>query len=500
VTGETREVPDAGEILDRMSDAFFALDDSWRFTYLNERAREIICEAAGTEATVAELRGRFVWDVIPAAEESVFADRYRTAAETGEAVSFEAEYEPTDTWFEVRAYPSENGLSVYFRDVTERKEQELQRERDAEALRSLYSIAADRDSDFDEKVNRVLQLGCNYFDVPYGMVNELDETGQTVAYAYGTPDGLRPGDSMPRDEAYCRETVETDGLLAIVDAVEDGWGDDPAYAEHGLGCYIGGRIEFDDDIDRTLCFAGSDPRETSFTETEETIIELLTQWLTFEFARRADRQALEQKNERLENLASVVSHDLRNPLTIAKARIEFIREDDATGEHLDAVSDSLDRIESLVDDLTALARQGDVIDEREILELDTVARGAWEGVPTRDATLDCESGLSVYADQSRLQQALENLFRNSVEHGGNDVHVTVGDVEDGFYIADDGPGIPPAEREKVFRMGYTNADDGSGVGMAIVSEVFEAHGWTVTVGESDSGGARFDVTGVDPME
>ncbi|WP_254830361.1 sensor histidine kinase [Haloglomus salinum] len=548
MTGEAREVPEASEVLDRMTDAFFALDDRWRFTYLNERARALVCRAAASEPTTEELRGRRIWDVVPAAEESVFAEQYQEAVETGESVSFEAEYEPIDTWFEVRAHPSESGLSVYFRDVTERKRQEQQRERDATALRSLYRIAADRDSSFDEKVDQVLRLGCEYLDIPYGMVNELDEDGQTVAYAHGTPDGLRPGQSMPRDEAYCKETVETDDLLAIVDAVEDGWGDDPAYAEHGLGCYIGGRIEVDDDVDRTLCFAGPDPRQTSFTETEETIVELLTQWLTFEFTRRADRRALEQKNERLENLASVVSHDLRNPLTIAKARTEFMA-DDAPDEHVEAVADSLDRIESLIDDLTMLARQGDIIDERRTVDLSAVATDAWGAVPTEGtgATLECEGDLSLYADRSRLQQVLENLFKNSVEHGSTSsrtqsddsvehgstgsrtqsgdsvehgstssrtqsddsvehgasedgVTVRVGPTADGFLVADDGPGIPEDEREKVLRMGYTTEDDGSGIGMAIVREVVSAHGWSISVGESASGGARFDVTGVEPVD
>jgi signal transduction histidine kinase len=533
VTGEVREVPEASEVLDRMTDAFFALDDDWRFTYLNGRAETVLSEAARGDRSEDGLLGRRIWEAIPEAENTEFAQEYRTAMETGEPTQFEAFYEPLDTWFEVRAYPSKTGLSVYFRDITDRKRRETRRERDREALQSLYRIAADAERSFDEKVDAVLELGCTYLDVPFGMVNELDESGQTVAYAYGTPEGLKPGATMPRDEAYCKETVETDDLLAIVDAVEEGWGDDPAYQRHGLGCYIGGRIEVDDDVDRTLCFAGYEPRESSFTATEETVVELLTQWLTFEFSRRADRRALEQKNERLENLASVVSHDLRNPLTIAKARIDFIA-DDAPDEHVEAVADALDRIESLIDDLTTLARQGDVIDERRTVDLSVVATDAWGAVPTEGtgATLECEGDLTLYADGSRLQQTLENLFKNSVEHGStgsrpeaddsvehgstgsrtqsgdsaehgasdDGVTVRVSPTSEGFYVADDGPGIPEDDRERILRMGYTTDDDGSGIGMAIVREVVEAHGWSIFVGESESGGARFDVTGVEPVD
>jgi signal transduction histidine kinase len=493
VTGGASEAPQGPAVLERMTDAFFGLDDEWRFTYLNEQAGELI------DVDPDAVHGERIWDEFPEAVGTQFEYEYRAAMLTQEPVSFDSYYPPLETWFEVNAYPAPDGLSVYFRDISERKRREAQQERDREALQSLYRIAADSERSFDEKVDAVLELGCTYLDVPFGMVNELDESGQTIAYAYGTPDGLQPGATMPRDEAYCKETIRTDDLLAIVDAVEEGWGDDPAYREHGLGCYIGGRIEIDDDVDRTLCFAGYEPRESSFTATEETVVELLTQWLTFEFTRRADRATLERKNERLENLASVVSHDLMNPLTIAQARIDFIA-DNLQNEHVDAVTNSLDRIESLVDDLTTLARQGDVIDEPTAVSLSTVVGDAWEAVPTKDATLDREGDHVLYADESRLQQVLENLFNNSVEHGGADVTVTVTATEEGFAVTDDGPGIPPDEREDVLRMGYTTASDGSGIGMAIVREVVEAHGWSVEVGESASGGARFEVTGVEPVE
>ena len=496
MTGGAGEMPEAAEVLGRMTDAFFALDADWRFTYLNDRGRTLIREAGALDPD-AELRGRRLWDAVPDAAESVFAERYREAVETGEPVSFEAEYEPIDTWFEVRAHPSESGLSVYFRDVTDRKRTEARRERDRDALRSLYRIAADRSRSFEEKVGSALELGCTYLDIPYGMVNELEGGDLTVVYSHGTPGTLSPGTSFPREEAYCKRTVELDEL-AIVDAVREGWDGDPALETSGLRCYIGARMPTEDGVDRTLCFAGPDPREESFTETERTVVELLAQWLTFEFTRRADRRALEAKNERLENLASVVSHDLRNPLTVAQGRLGFI--EDAPDEHLDAIDDSLDRIEALIDDLTTLARQGDVIDDRSTVDLDAVAGDAWRAVPTTAATLDAGTGLTLYADESRLRQALENLFKNSVEHGGEGVHVTVEATADGFSVGDDGPGIRPDEREQVLRMGYTTEESGSGIGMAIVSEIVEAHGWSMAVGESATGGARFDVTGIESME
>jgi signal transduction histidine kinase len=95
-----------------------------------------------------------------------------------------------------------------------------------------------------------------------------------------------------------------------------------------------------------------------------------------------------------------------------------------------------------------------------------------------------------------LRELLGNLFRNSVTHGGDDtgVSVTVGTLAEaeGFYVADDGPGIPPEERDSVFEHGYTTSDAGSGLGLTIVDRIASAHGWTVTVTDSAAGGARFE--------
>ena len=97
----------------------------------------------------------------------------------------------------------------------------------------------------------------------------------------------------------------------------------------------------------------------------------------------------------------------------------------------------------------------------------------------------------------RLEQLLENLFRNAVDHAGEDVTVTVGDLDDEFYVADDGPGISDDERDRVFEDGYSTVEEGAGLGLAIVAGIAEAHGWSVTVTESEDGGARFEVTGVE---
>jgi signal transduction histidine kinase len=209
-----------------------------------------------------------------------------------------------------------------------------------------------------------------------------------------------------------------------------------------------------------------------------------------------DKRELERKNKRLEEFASIVSHDLRSPLTVAEGHLELAAET-CESDYLARATDAIDRSQALIDDLLALAREGDRVDETEPVELTKVAENSWQTVKTRQATLDVDTTQVIEADRSRIQQLFENLYRNAIEHGGDDVTVSVGAIDDGFYVADTGPGIPESDREEVFEAGYSTNEDGTGFGLRIVQQIANAHGWEITVTESEQGGAWFDVTGVE---
>lgn len=131
------------------------------------------------------------------------------------------------------------------------------------------------------------------------------------------------------------------------------------------------------------------------------------------------------------------------------------------------------------------------------VDLDACASRAWSYTQTPHAEYEFEGGtVSVAADSDRLAELFENLFHNSIVHGREDVTVRVGPLEDGFYVADDGPGIPPAKRDEVFEMGYSERPHGNGLGLGIVADIADTHEWALTVTESRDGGARFEFTGV----
>ena len=179
---------------------------------------------------------------------------------------------------------------------------------------------------------------------------------------------------------------------------------------------------------------------------------------------------------------------------------EEIASDECDSPHLVDVADAHRRMETLIEDLLMLAREGETVAEFESVDLGKLLSGCWETLGREGAALAVETGTTVRADRDRLRQLLENLLTNALEHGGTDVTITVGDLADGFYVEDDGPGIPDDDREDVFVSGYSTDDWGTGFGLGIVDRIAEAHGWKVRATEGSNGGARFEVTGVKTVE
>jgi PAS domain S-box-containing protein len=212
--------------------------------------------------------------------------------------------------------------------------------------------------------------------------------------------------------------------------------------------------------------------------------------------RKARTQKLKRQNKRLDKFASVVSHDLRNPLSVAEGNLELLREE-CDSDRIESIESALTRMDDLIGDLLQLARTDEQVSGTEPVDLAELFRSCWQNIETNRCVGRLDVGGTVQADRGRLAQVFENLLRNAVEHTAQAVTITIGELEDGFYVADDGDGIPEDERDDVFEAGYTTTDHGTGFGLSIVSDVVEAHGWEIHLTESAEGGARFEITGVD---
>jgi signal transduction histidine kinase len=218
--------------------------------------------------------------------------------------------------------------------------------------------------------------------------------------------------------------------------------------------------------------------------------------LTNLLVRRNQTKELAERNERLDSFVRKVSHELRNPLSILKGYIPVAQET-GEAEHFELLERSTDQMDRMVDDLLALARTGDLNVEREPVSLPDVIDDCWKATRNPQATIETRTTATISADEDRLHQLLSNLLRNAIEHAGPDVTVRVGDLPDGFYVEDDGPGIPEEERETLLEWGTSSYLHGAGLGLSIVMEVADAHGWSQSLVGSDEGGARFEFHGVD---
>ena len=203
---------------------------------------------------------------------------------------------------------------------------------------------------------------------------------------------------------------------------------------------------------------------------------------------------------RIEEFSSIVSHELRSPIQTAKSGIDLAKAQ-CDSRYLDEVDETIGRMDELIDNLLELLDTGETAIETTGVDLRAVAEAAWPGGTTASLTIDDELP-TVEAERSRLRQLFENLFRNAVDHAGEEVAVRVGVIDGpdsaaGFYVADDGPGVAADRRELVFEYGYTDSESGTGLGLAIVEEIADAFGWTVTITDSETGGARFEITQVD---
>jgi PAS domain S-box-containing protein len=643
-------------IIEAVRDGIFVIDLDGTITYVNDS----LCELTGHERD--ELLGE-TFDTLVESE-LVDPDAYeRFGTAIGQLAAGDIKQETLT--FELlqdnervvdvhvskhhRADDSDDIVGVV-RDVTDREGRAQAAEQKERVLARLYDIGADASLTFEQKTERILAIGCEFLELPYGFLTRIEADVQQVVHTVGDHVLLQPGESAPLEKSYCRKTIESDDLVGMQDARAYLGSDDQAYQLFELGCYIGTKVMVGDTLFGTFCFAAPHDREREFTAGEREVIKLLGQWAGYELerqrfesrlqalhrisqqllvaetteavatislemgeelfglsmmayweydaddevlrpvaatdeaeqilgpnpaiergealvwesfdtgdirsygdrtdqppvdetetARRAEvhvpcgthglitssatepdafdeidveslrllgalvteaitavkreqriverGEALQRQNERLDEFARVVAHDLRNPLAGAIGALEIVRETPEE-EFFDLLDGSLERMNDLVDELLEIARGERQAVNARPLSLQSTVEEAWSYIDAPAATLTIADQLGeIEADETRLFQLFGNLFRNSVEHGGDDVTVDVGLLpeDDGFYVADDGPGLPAATRTAIKDFEERERVSELGIGFMSITDVVAEHGWDLSVCNPDEG-------------
>ncbi|WP_323674850.1 PAS domain-containing protein [Halorubellus sp. PRR65] len=520
-------------LLDRASDAVYAVDTDWRIEYMNETM------AARVDRRREAVVGTVLWEAFPAIVGTELEATYREAMESGDAVTFE-EYldDPVDYWVEGRAFPDEHGLTIFSRDVTERREREAtlldvterlnlaieganlgvwdwnvrtnevqyndnwatvlgydpaeigtgleewsgrvhpddlkattevmeahlagetahyedehriraadgdwkwirtvgkvfergddgeplravgihldvtERRRSQEALRALQRVAADltEADSIQDIADFALDAASDVLDLHLTAIWRYDErTGALEPVAQTDAARAAIGGDQPRftaeEPSLAWQAFESDtvGVYEALADVDDVYNPGTAFRSELIVPLEGVGV---------LTAASTEARE--FSETDRDLFRILGSAVKAAMVRERRATELRRQNERLDDFASVVAHDLRNPLSVATMFTEQAIE---TGDlaYLGDVADAHDRMAELIDDVLTLARAHPSLEDPEPVRLGRAAVEAWEYVDTANASLSVEDAVPVVAgDKSRLTQLFENLFRNAVEHG-----------------------------------------------------------------------------------
>lgn len=360
-------------------------------------------------------------------------------------------------------YDDGTGGFMIYTDVTERRERQRGLERQRELFRRTQEIA---------------DVGAWEYDVETGVSTLTDQA--LAIHGLDPSADLTPEQSLdfyhPADRPEIREAFEQ--------ACEAG-------ESYDLECRL-----IDANGDERWVRTRGDPQldGDSVTRVRGTIQDVTE--------RTRQQLALRRQNERLDRFVDTVSHDLRSPLNVARGRLAEIGDGHpavADTAAFDAVSRAHERMTSLLIDMRRLARGGAPVVDPKPVVLAAVARESWRVVETVDAdlTVAIDDACTVRADDSRLKQIFENLFRNAVEHGAPDVTVRIESHEGGFAVEDDGVGIPATDQESVLEPGYTTTEAGTGFGLRIVEAAVEAHGWSLDIRNGSDGGTRIEVHGVE---
>ena len=461
-------------ILDSISDAFYALDKDYNFTYVNESALKTMRKDKN------DLIGKNAFDEFPQLKKSVFKDYLEEVKRTGKPAQFEFYYEYYDLWFDESIYPSEDGFSVYYKDITKRKiitqalEEAYQKE--SEILESISDafVAINKNFEFtylNKKAEKILGTGKE---------NVLGENIWKFA--------KNAKNSFASKELKKSIKNNESRVFNYFSKQYQSWYNVKYYpSKTGLSIYF---------------------RDITLEKQQQEDLENLNSEL------KEYTQKLEESNKDLEQFAYIASHDLQEPLRMVSSFMLQLQNkyqnqlDEKAQTYINFAVDGAKRMRQIIIDLLDFSRAGTQNEKLEHLDLNEeiaeVLSLLHTSINQKNVDLEIEELPKIYYSKTAIRQIFHNLIGNAIKYSSKieNPKITILWKENKkhyeFQIKDNGIGIEPKFKEKIFQIFqrlHSKAEySGTGLGLAICKKIIEKYGGTIWVDSQLGIGSSFHFT------
>lgn len=520
-------------IVESITDAFFALNKQWQFTYVNHQAELLL------QRTRSQLIGKNHWEVYPDAVNLAFYTQYHKAVSQQVSVKFEEFYPPLNVWFAVHAYPAKDGLSVYFQDITERKQNEVKLLESQRRLQLLSEVTLKirQSLQIDEILQTTATEILNLLQADRVMIFRLFNNGygQIVVEAI-TPKSASVVQKNITDECFGKEYLKkySQGRIYTINDI-DKTEIEPCLKEFmqsfGVKAKLVVPILLKQELwGLTIVHQCSKPRE--WTNFEIELLQQLANQIGIALAQAQlledesrQRQELARSNAELQEFAYIASHDLQEPLRKIQAfgnrlQAQFSEKiGDRGQDYLDRMHNAAERMQALINDLLSLSQVTTKAQPFVSVDLAQI---------TREVLIDLELSIertggrveigelpTIEADPLQIRQLIQNLISNAlkfhrvgvppiVKVSSQTITLEQGVVEKlvvthcQITIEDNGIGFDEKYLDRIFnvfqRLHNRSEYEGTGMGLAICRKVAERHGGSITATSTPGQGAKFVVT------